>query len=280
MDGSIVPLVDGRLYALANPYSVEGLVTTHPRGSTGFAPMNVYVLIEGVDALLVDTGWTVSEKALARQLAEILPADVRLSILLTRPGEFNSISNVRSLAERFSLGGIYGLYPALSEWVDIRPELTPFGSELRTGRLDQVEDRLCRLGDTIHVGGLRPVTLLPPPLRLLPTCWLYDEATRTLFTSDSFTHAWCDAPDGPWLVDDPGAFVGGDDLYSYLVGSRYWWLADADTAPIARELDQLFDAHEIDIIAPGFGCIFKGRDVVQAQRAALDGVLKIPTKAG
>ena len=40
------------------------------------------------------------------------------------------------------------------------------------------------------------------PLRLIATRWLYDRATRTLFSSDMFTHVWRDSETGPWIVTD------------------------------------------------------------------------------
>jgi hypothetical protein len=48
----------------------------------------------------------------------------------------------------------------------------------------------------------------------------------------------------------------------HMLGTRYWWLADADTAGIARELAATFARHEVERIAPGYGCILEGRDVV------------------
>jgi hypothetical protein len=40
------------------------------------------------------------------------------------------------------------------------------------------------------------------PIRLIATRWLYDYATKTLFSSDLFTHLWRDTAAGPWIVTD------------------------------------------------------------------------------
>ena len=44
---------------------------------------------------------------------------------------------------------------------------------------------------------------------LAATRWIYDEATKTLFTSDMWTHTWREQTDGPWIIQD-----GDDDPIS------------------------------------------------------------------
>jgi glyoxylase-like metal-dependent hydrolase (beta-lactamase superfamily II) len=268
-DGDVVVLCDQRLYALTNPYPVDGPVSTHPLEATGFAPMNVYVLIEGTDVLIVDTGWSFQELVILEQLRGLVPPDARLSILLTRPGELNSICNVRSIAEHFPVQSISAITAEAAQWMDFRPEYAKYGST-DIGALAAVESRQVRAGDEITVGGSRRLTLLAPPLRLIPTCWIYDHDTRTLFTSDSFTHALAASPGGPWIVTDPDS-AGADQLYQHLTGSRSWWLPGAKTTFIAQALKAVFERYEVDAVAPGYGCIFVGPDVVRAQyRTHLD----------
>ena len=62
--------------------------------------------------------------------------------------------------------------------------------------------------ETREVGARgRPVTVYQAPIRLIATRWIYDGATKTLFTSDMWTHTWRERPDGPWIIED-----GDDDL--------------------------------------------------------------------
>jgi hypothetical protein len=271
MHPDVVTLAEGRLYALANPYPVDGPVSTHAPGATGFAPMNVYVLIEDADVLIVDTGWSFQEPVILDQLAALLPPDARISLFLTRPGELNAICNVRSIAERFPVQAIHAITAEVAHWMDFRPEYARYGS-MDIGALTSVESRQVRHGDELVLGADRRLTLVAPPLRLLPACWVYDHAARTLMTSDSFTHARAAAPDGPWIVTDADA-DGADQLYEHLTGARYWWLPGADTASLARGVEAIFERYEVDVIAPGYGCLFVGSDVVRAQCRAMVDVL-------
>jgi hypothetical protein len=78
-----------------------------------------------------------------------------------------------------------------------------------------------------------------------------------------FTHVWRARPDGPWTLqdgdDDPTDF---DHVRSFLLNTRYWWLEGVDTAKLRRGIDAIFDKHDIETLAPGYGCILRGRKVV------------------
>jgi flavorubredoxin len=233
--------------------------------------MNVYVLIEGSDVVIVDTGWSFQESVILEQLRALLPPNPRLSIFLTRSGELNAICNVRSIAEQFPVQSISAVTAEAAHWADFRPEHAHYGST-DIGPLAAVESRQVRHGEEIVMGGTRRVTLVAPPLRLLQTCWLYDHETRTLMTSDSFSHARAATADGPWTVTDADA-DGADELYRHLTGSRYWWLPGAKTATLAAAVQAVFERYEVDVIAPGYGCLFIGPEVVGAQYRLLLHVL-------
>jgi hypothetical protein len=69
----------------------------------------------------------------------------------------------------------------VAHWMDFRPEYGRYGST-DIGALARVESRQLRHGEVITLGAGRRLTLVAPPLRLLPGSWLYDHDTRTLFT--------------------------------------------------------------------------------------------------
>jgi flavorubredoxin len=113
------------------------------------------------------------------------------------------------------------------------------------------------------------------PIRLIATRWLYDRATRTLFSSDLFTHLWRDAATGPWVVteaDNDPTTTG--DIRSFMLNTRYWWLEGAPTDSIRRGIDKVFDTYDVETIAPGYGCILSGRNVVERHYRMLDEFLK------
>ncbi len=121
----------------------------------------------------------------------------------------------------------------------------------------------------------RPVVVYQAPIRLIATRWIYDEATKTMFTSDMFTHTWRDRPDGPWIIqdgdDDPTDF---DHVRSFLLNTRYWWLEGVDTAKLRAGIDKILSKHDIETIAPGYGCILRGKKTVAKHIKLVDDVLR------
>ena len=110
------------------------------------------------------------------------------------------------------------------------------------------------------------------PIRLINTRWIYDEATRTLFTSDMFSHIWQERAVGPWLLDEDDVTTT-PFVRSFLLNTRYWWLEGARTDSIRKGIAEVFERYEIETIAPGYGAILCGRHLVEQQFTVLDEVL-------
>jgi hypothetical protein len=277
-DPEIVTLVDGKLYHLPNVYELDGRVTTHPAELRGFATQNCYLLVEGDHALLIDTGFSVHERRLIERLSRLLTPNMRLSILLIRIGEFYGICNVRPLVEAFDVDCVYGKNaydnPALAE--DFRPEYSPWRTAPGDGWIGDVRGHVLFGTTSLTVGANpeRELIAFPPPLRLLPTHWIYDPATKAMFTSDAFTHTWRTDAAGPWTVTDPADRPSVDETRDFMVGSRFWWLPGAATAPIAKAITDIFERYEVEIVAPGYGCVLHGAAVVDAHRRLIQDVLE------
>jgi hypothetical protein len=90
-----------------------------------------------------------------------------------------------------------------------------------------------------------------------------------------FTHVWRDTEKGPWVVteadNDP---TSPRHIRSFLLNTRYWWLEGAPTDSIRRGIGNVFDTYDVETIAPGYGCILRGRSVVERHYRMLDEVLK------
>lgn len=273
----IVELSLGRLFMLPAPYELDGRVSTHPRTATGYGSMNCYLLVEGDEALLLDTGMSSHQELLLAQLSTLLDESITLSVWPTRLGEFNATCNVRPVIERFGAKMLYGNLANPGQWVDFRPEFAAYGTPVGAGALAEVETQVVRRNSQLSVDSAdqRVLEVLISPLRLLPTFWVYDPVTKTMFTSDAYTYAWSDNPRGPWVFEsgvDDGCTVEG--VIDYLVKSRYWWLPGAYTNLIRADLDQIFSAHPTETIAPGFGCAFHGAEKVREHHQLLDTVLE------
>jgi hypothetical protein len=253
-------LAGDRLHALTHPYAIDGRITWHPPDTRGFAPMNSYLLVEGDEALLVDTGITIHAQALLADLRAALRPGTRVSVLHTRLGEYNSLCNTPAVVDAFDVGVIYGPHVNAARWTDFQPH----DHEGFDPGLEATEVRVLQSAQVLHLdpGGLRPVEVFSPVLRLLPTHWAYDPATRTLFTSDMFSHVTRPTGDGPWVVRAGDDVTPLEAVREHMLGTRYWWLAGAHTDGIARELAATFARRDVERIAPGYGCILEGRDVV------------------
>ena len=80
-----------------------------------------------------------------------------------------------------------------------------------------------------------------------------------------FTHVWRDTEPGhgssPRADNDATSLA---DVRSFMLNTRYWWLEGAPTDSIRRGIGAMFDKYDIETLAPGYGCILSGRNVVGA----------------
>ncbi len=68
-------------------------------------------------------------------------------------------------------------------------------------------------------------------------------------------------------------------MRSFMLNTRYWWLEGAPTDSMRRGIDAVFDKYDIETIAPGYGCILRGRKVVARHYRMLDEFLKACDKS-
>jgi flavorubredoxin len=180
-----------------------------------------------------------------------------------------SINNVETFAGHFNVEQCYTSNTDAALWFD-------FGAKAN-GRsiLDSMPITAVTRSDTIQLGKTgRPIDVMQAPIRLIATRWLYDQATRTLFSSDMFTHVWGARADGPWIVTGDDDTTSARELRSFLLNTRYWWLEGAPTGSIRRGIGDVFDKYDVETIAPGYGCILHGRKVVARHVQMLDEILK------
>ena len=61
-----------------------------------------------------------------------------------------------------------------------------------------------------------------------------------------------------------------------MLNTRYWWLEGAPTDSIRRGIDDVFDKYDVETIAPGYGCVLRGRKVVARHYRMLDEISQGP----
>jgi flavorubredoxin len=275
MDRGIATLAEGNLYALQNPFALDGRVSSYPASARGYSVANSYLLTQSDAAMLIDTGFGKDEPVICAQIESLIAPGLPLSLFPLRLNEFMSINNVETFAGHFNVETCYTSNVDAALWFD-------FGAKAE-GRdiLQSMKVTAVTRADTIRLGTKdRAIDVMQAPIRLIATRWLYDRATRTLFSSDMFTHVWRDSRSGPWIVTETDNDATSlRDVRSFLLNTRYWWLEGAPTDSIRRGIGDVFDKYDIETIAPGYGCILRGRNVVARHYRMLDEILKACDKS-
>jgi hypothetical protein len=271
--GGIAALADDKLYVLQHPFALDGRVSSYPASACGYSAVNCYLLKQPDAAMLIDTGFGKDEPAIRAEIEALIAPGSPLSLFPLRLNEFMSINNVATFAGHFNVDTCYTSNIDAALWFD-------FGTEKSRSILDAMKVTAVTRADTIQLGKQgRAVDVMQAPIRLIATRWLYDRDTKTLFSSDLFTGIWRDAANGPWLVTDDDDTSTLQDMRSFMLNTRYWWLEGAPTDSIRRGIAEVFDKYDVETIAPGYGCILRGRKVVQRHYKMLDEFLKASDKS-
>jgi hypothetical protein len=264
-------LAKDKVYVLQNAYELDGRVSSYPASARGYSVVNCFLLTQPDAAWLIDTGFGGHEPALRGQIEALIGRDRPLSLLPLRLNEFMSIQNVEPFSAYFNVKEVFTANPDAAFWFDFG-----LGSDSGQKTLDRLNITTISREETIEIGAQgRPIVVYQAPIRLIATRWIYDEQTKTLFTSDMWTHTWRDRPDGPWIIqdgdDDPTDF---DHVRSFMLNTRYWWLEGVDTGKLRRGIDKILSKHDIETLAPGYGCILRGKKTVEKHMKLLDDVLR------
>jgi flavorubredoxin len=272
--GGIATLAESKLYALQNVFALDGRVSSYPGSARGYSVANSYLLTQGDAAMLIDTGFGKDEPVIRAQIESLIAPGLPLSLFPLRLNEFMSINNVESFAGHFNVETCYTSNVDAALWFD-------FGAKAE-GRdiLESMKVTAVTRADTIQLGKRdRAIDVMQAPIRLIATRWLYDRSTKTLFSSDLFTHVWRQRADGPWIVTEADDATTPAELRSFMLNTRYWWLEGAPTDSIRRGINAVFETYDIETIAPGYGCILRGRKVVARHFQMLDEFLKACDKS-
>ena len=267
--GGIATLAEGKLYALQNPYKLDGRVSSYPGSARGWSVANCYLLKQPDAAMLIDTGFGKDEQLIISQVESLIAPKSPLSLFPLQLNEFMSINNVETFAGHFNIETCYTSNPDAALWFD-------FGAKT-DGRsiLDSMPVTTVTRSDTIKLGKQgREIDVMQAPIRLIATRWLYDGDTKTLFSSDMFTHVWRERTEGPWIVTDETDTTTEREMQSFMLNTRYWWLEGAPTNSMRRGIATVFDKYDIETIATGYGCILRGRKTVARAYKMLDQILK------
>ena len=203
--------VAGAVHVLGANIPLDGRVAWVPADLRGFQPNNCYLLLDDRGPLLIDTGLKVSREAIFRQLEALLPLGSDLYIFVTRP-EMDSVANLAELTQRYRVVGNNTRDFFLAE-LETVPSA---GGPLDTGRSNAPD-----------LDGL--VRECPAPLKAMLTKWFYHDDTRTLFTSDVFSHVTV-ATAGAGRIAPDTAPASPDEIRA-MTYAKFWWLPRSRPGP-------------------------------------------------
>src|SRR5215475_6933515 len=114
----IAAIAPGKLYALQNPFALDGRVSSYPASARGYSVANSYVLTERDAAMLIDTGFGKDEPTIRAQIESLIAPGLPLSLFPLRLNEFMSINNVETFAGHFNVKTCYTSNIDAALWFD------------------------------------------------------------------------------------------------------------------------------------------------------------------
>ncbi|GAB3430239.1 MBL fold metallo-hydrolase [Actinophytocola sediminis] len=253
---AVTELVPDRLFRIGTTVPVQDL-TWAPDLPGRWEPLNCYLLRTPTAAIFLDAGPAIMRQELEKAVAELV-GDRAVWIFPTR-NEFDCIGNLGYLLglrddARLLFGGGGGIL----EWVN-DPAADEAESRTFLGRREIV---LARNGTTTEFDdGVRFHWLDAPVKEMFLTQWVYEESTRTLFSSDFFGWSHLDSAHAPVVAKDPEDLPGRTAVLDELP-RRVNWLPGASAPEVIEAYDRVADAYEVERIAPVHGRVLSGAATV------------------
>jgi hypothetical protein len=261
-----VQLEDG-LFRLGGVVELDGRLHYYPAAWRGYAPSNQYFVRAGSGGLLVDTGFTAHESELVSQLHELVRPGGPLSLLVLREADYAALGGAAAVCDAFRVPRFYSCFRIADHLIGYSLDVEPTPEEVDTSYPGPgIEWLACNPGDPVECDGdspgVRRLEIVSAPLRKVGSVrWAYDPETGTLFTADCFCHAVARGPAGPFVIG-PGDADGStvETVREQLV-ANFHWLPIA--TPAGRDaIAGIFDQLDVRRVAPAFGCVLEGSEVV------------------
>lgn len=261
------------LYVIGATVPVDSRISWYAKEHHGrHLPFNTYVLKDGEETLLLESGVPAIFDSLASQLRGLLGGQTVHRIAVTR-NEPDCVANLPHWVRDFGLTTVHS--PGLMNTLQFFPSDAPALETVFDHRSTELQMLSFGIrcapalpGGTIPVSATRELEVLAVPLKVLPTAWYYDRSTRTMFCSDSFSDETS--------VYENARMIRSADPHDVLVRrarrhfeGKFNWLARSDLTSVIADLEKIFANYEIDILAPNRGLLIHGRLAVEAKIEAL-----------
>lgn len=258
LPANVTELCPGHVYAVTGYVPASMRVTWMTPGLEGVLGVSCYVVRDGSQALLIDTGLAVHREDITAGLEAVLAGASARAMIMTRR-EPDSIINLPWLVRRFGVDPVYcggALNP-----VDFFERVDKRNAEAQIHAIAKASVTWVPPGRSIKVGNLA-VDVLRTRLSVLPKIHIVERVTGTLFASDSWG-SLAQPKEGPIAVvrgSDPR--LAREPIAHYL-GHKFDWLLGIDTGSVANDIAALA-AETPDRICPAYGAVIEGSDLVHS----------------
>ena len=215
--------------------------------------VSLYLVREGDDVVLVDSGSFYHREAITREVGEATDGDGPDAIVLSH-SDYPHAANVSPL------GGD-------TEEVEL---VASSGSPEQQGLPDA---RKCEIGGQLEVKG-RSFSFVDPPLAdRSHTTWIYDHGDGVLFTADGFGN-YHEPGQCEFLSGDFTDVTPAEGIYEYHRDNLVW-LRYVAPEKVERALDGIFAEFDVNAVAPIHGNPIEGEDVNAYRDRLYDAVCRI-----
>ncbi|MGY4290655.1 flavorubredoxin [Bradyrhizobium sp. LM2.7] len=274
-------LVRDQLYLLGGVEQIDERISWYPAEDRGkFVAYNSYLLRSGNDCLLVESGAAAHHATIREQLrSRLREGDIFRRIAVTR-NEPECVCNIPNLVRDFRIEVVHSA-PQMSAL-----QFFPSDSvESRSESFDRRSTELLMLefgvqciaadeGESISINGQVRLEPFKTPLRVLPSLWLHDAHTRTLFCSDIFCASVSERPEIRTNAD----VLSKDEMIALMLRElaiKFEWLSRGRLGGIIETLEDYFAKRDIEILAPTRGQVILGAEAVDSRLRALIAAMKM-----
>jgi len=247
-------VVAGRIYRLGGTIELDDRVSWAAPAPGRVQPVSCYVVFEGDTAYLVDTGIALHRALVVEQIRKLVPAGMTFKVVFTR-AEYECVGNLGAVhhsrhIDEIIAGGMRNPFDAYDE----------VSQSVKT----QARRQVLELGGTriTPLDNTSTLRIIPPMIRILPTYWIYDTQSRTLFSSDFFSHVTAREDSSTAILDSLSEDETTYETALAQVLKKFFWLPMAHTQVLRNWLQEIFQECEVENLAPTHGCVLRGKDVV------------------
>jgi flavorubredoxin len=210
-------------------------------------------IIEAPDGyIIIDTGSHLDEEAILDGVEEITGGN-GIEAIIASHGDLPHLGNLDDLIAEWGDVDVYG--PGAVPEVHGLPHTT-----IHTN-----------LGEDLEIAGRRFHLVDPPLADRTHTIWVYDYASKVLFTADGFGNFHNPPEECDALSTELEDGVRFEDLHGYHA-QKLKWFEYVESDRLRPVMDDLFEAYDVSYVAPIHGNPIAAEDIEQYLDRLMDSV--------